>query len=197
MRRPSGFTLIEVVIAMAIGVFVVLAVIGTVQSLSRAARTLEASGAEDDAWLRFSAIFRRDVRGWVPGEERREGTTPASESVKPFFVFQTTADALFGSAQAGEQPAPRMAAVRYSVKRDGEEFTIVRREDGKPNHSTVPILRTKSDPKIEFFDGQRWNAGSQGQQVPVAVKLTVGSRSILVANACITAVGAEPGRDRR
>jgi prepilin-type N-terminal cleavage/methylation domain-containing protein len=181
MRRTNGFTLIEVVIAMAIGVFVVLAVIGTVQSLSRAARTLEESGAEDEAWLRFESIFRRDVRGWMPGEERRDANRPSeADASKPFLVCQTTSDALFGSVQAADQVAPRMATVRYLLKRDGEEFTIVRQEENKLNSFTVPILHAKTEPKIEFFDGQRWSAGHQGQQLPVAVKLVVGQREVII-----------------
>jgi len=66
MRRARGFTLIEVVIALAIGVCVVLAVIGTVGSLARAARSIEASGAEDEAWLRFAELFRRDDNRFGP-----------------------------------------------------------------------------------------------------------------------------------
>lgn len=189
MRRPTGFTLIEVVIALAIGVFVVLASLGTVQSLNRAARTLETSGAEDEAWLRFASIFRRDVRGWVPGEERREANRPSEpDAARPFFACQTTADALSGSAQSGDQPAPRMTSVRYSAKRVGDEFAILRQEEGKPANFTATLLLTKSEPRIEFFDGQRWSAGHQGQQLPVAVRLTVGQHTVVVPLSAIPSI---------
>lgn len=186
MRRPSGFTLIEVVIAMAIGVCIVLVVIGTVQSLSRAARTLSTTGVEDEAWLRFVGVFRRDVRGWIPGEERQERSHRAdSDSERPFFVCQTTADPLCAATRSGEQPVPRMVTVRYSVKREGEEFAIVRQEACKSESFSVPVLRTKAEPRIEFFDGQGWNASGVGAQRPVAVRLIVGPRAAILAKGSV------------
>jgi type II secretory pathway component PulJ len=183
MKRSSGFTLIEVVIAMAIGILIVVAVIGTVQSLSRAAKRMEESGAIDEEWLRFAQIFRRDVRGWVQGEERRAESRPAdTNTTRPFFVCQTTADALAGGAEAGNRSPARMASVRYAVKRTGEEFVIVRQEEGGEGIFEVPVLHAQAEPKVEFFDGQRWNAGHQGQRLPVAVKFTVGQRAVVIAS---------------
>jgi prepilin-type N-terminal cleavage/methylation domain-containing protein len=177
MRRPDGFTLIEVVIALAIGVCIVLAVTGTVRSLSRAARTITETGVEDEAWLRFVAIFRRDIRGWMPREDRQEtGRRASPDAERPFLVCRTTADPLCAGMQSGEQPVPRMVTVRYSVKREGEEYALVRQEECGLGSFSVPVLRTNSEPKIEFFDGQHWTSGGQARQHPVPVRIILGDR---------------------
>ena len=180
-RSPHGFTLIEVVIAIAIGVMIVVAVIGTVQSLNRAAQRVEETGADEDAWLRFAEIFRRDVRGWVQSQnEEPERPNQQQEQATPFFDCHTSADGLAACVHGGEVPGGRMAHVRYSAESKDEEFVISRHESSGETTFSVPLFCAEAQPVIEFFDGQQWLAAVQNEQRPVAVRLTVGKRTVVV-----------------
>jgi prepilin-type N-terminal cleavage/methylation domain-containing protein len=145
-NRSTGFTLIEMIVATAIGVMLVSGVYSATQSMTRAART-QAEVAKRDAPLRRAEeIIRNDLRGWIENGVTNTGATGEETAL---LSFSTTTDALLpenGSA------ARSSVNVRYVVRPVLGEFELLR-VDGSV---ALPLMRTKIRPTVEFYDSEIW-----------------------------------------
>jgi prepilin-type N-terminal cleavage/methylation domain-containing protein len=176
--HPAGFTLIEVLVAFALAVSMLVAVYATTQAAAKTAERQKAGSREDAQWLRFEQVVRRDLRGSLATGDAQAGgaTASASDGEQAFLSFTTTAD----SALAGEDgnvTVRRAIQVRYVTRPGASGVDVVRVED-RPGLAALetPLLRVPAEPVIESFDGVRWSAGFRPSSRPAALRLTVGGR---------------------
>jgi prepilin-type N-terminal cleavage/methylation domain-containing protein len=174
-NHPAGFTLIEVLVALALAVAILVAVYATTQAAAKTAEHQKAGSREDAQWLRFDQIVRRDLRGMLAtGDAQATGAaTGTSDGEQAFLSFTTTAD----SALAGEDgnvTVRRAIQVRYVIHPGLAGVEVVRVED-RPGLAALetPLLRVPAEPVIESFDGVRWSAGFRPSSRPAALRLTV------------------------
>jgi hypothetical protein len=176
--------MIEMVIALAIGSGIVVAVYSTTQALSGVARRQEAASSEDARWQRFVEVLRRDVRGWVTTKETastRQAELPGEDKV--LLRFPTTADGLASEALAGEKESPSrsVSTLQYLVRYSSRGFEITRLESNAGGATLeLGLYRSAEAPKIEFLSGSQWVAAWTGRGRPDAVRLTVAKRSVFV-----------------
>ena len=181
---PKGFTMIEMVIALAIGSGIVVAVYSTTQALSGVARRQEAASSEDARWQRFVEVLRRDVRGWVSVKETagtRQAELPGGD--RALLRFPTTADSLASEVLAGEKDCPSRAVstLQYLVRQTSRGFEITRLESNAGGAAfELGLYRSTDAPKIEFLAGSQWVTVWTGKARPEAVRITAGARSVFV-----------------
>ena len=181
----AGFTLIEVLVAVAIAAIVLTAVYGVFSGVSSAKTRLE---ADSEAYHRARIVFDRlgrELRGAVPiGGSDGKGVFRAGRegSGRPFLELTTTA-----VAQQGTVAATGIALVRYSLAEDRErpqgQEVLLRSERSalQSDAATADAGLMRLVPGIElwqlrFFTGSEWrddwDAGQSG--LPRLVELSLG-----------------------
>jgi prepilin-type N-terminal cleavage/methylation domain-containing protein len=159
--RHEGFTLIEMIVAMAIGVMLVTGVYAATQSMTRAART-QADAAKTGAPLRRAEeIVRNDLRGWI---ENTPTNTGAMGDETVLLSFTTASDSLVMASLPGARSS---ISVRYLVRRVLGQFELIRIEGS----SLLPLLRTNVTPKIAYYDGAEWSRAWSKKERPAAIRL--------------------------
>src|SRR5476649_2572617 len=136
-RKRSGFTMIELVIAIAITAILAAGVYAATQSMTQVARRQAAACERQDRLDRFFEIVRRDIRGWIPAppssKPQQLGQEPAFGELT--LVLTTTADSLGASAN-------RAVEVQYVVHKVLKHYEIERSETGGTSQaSTLVLLR--------------------------------------------------------
>lgn len=177
-RSPRAFTLIEMVIALALAVVMVVAVQSATVSMAGVAGRQKALATDEARWLRFEDLLRRDLRGWKSGKAGAEGQTGKDENL--LFEVETTADALT-PWDGGKGEACRTSKVRYVVRASAGQFVLVRAEGTNEQEAGVPLAQSPDRPKVEFLqlDGN-WGTRMTGSSRPKAVRLTIDGRAMVV-----------------
>jgi prepilin-type N-terminal cleavage/methylation domain-containing protein len=147
--REGGFTLIEVMVAVAITATLVVGVSAATLGLTRSAEGRRADARRDERRARAIELLSRDWRGRtrliVPAERPPAGTST--------LALATTSDAIGSAARSG-------ADVRWSASDQG----LWRREGGR-------ALALLSEPVVlEAWTGQAWTRDIRG--VAKALRLT-------------------------
>lgn len=178
IRSQRAFTLIEMVIALALAVVMVVAVQSATVSLAGVAGRQKALAAEEARWLRFEDLLRRDLRGWKSGKAGAEGTSGQDDNL--LFEVETTTDALT-AWNGGKAEALRTSKVRYVVRTSAGQFLLARAEGEKEQEAGVPLFQSPDRPKVEFLqpDGN-WGNRMTGSLRPKAVRLTIDGRAMVV-----------------
>lgn len=190
-RRPSGFTVIEMVIAIALAVSMIVSVYSATQAMSDTARRQKELSAQNMRREKFIEILRRDLRGWIVQSQPPAATptTPSakaggSDSDQALLKFNTTADALSGSLRGDAAPSARaIANLQYVQRKSASGFEIVRIEstpDGKT--AELRLAQFTEAPKVEFFDGTKWTDQWTAKQRPPLLRLTIAGRVQVIAN---------------
>lgn len=146
MRKDRGFTLIEVVIAVAIASSLVAAVYTALASTSRTAERQMRHARRDARRIRAIEILRADFRGRV--ELETEGET---------IILKTTADG-FSPYQAA-----RSGLVTYSVQEEG----LVRTEG--EGDMAMEVLLTKEPVEFQFWEEGMWRKTLKEEALAVRV----------------------------
>lgn len=99
-RRQAGLTLVELMISMAIGMIIVIAVVTAYISASRAARVAEATGRMNEDAQAALTILTQQLRmaGANPAQPDRNTTTLHNELANPFSI--RGCDKTFGATQS-------------------------------------------------------------------------------------------------
>lgn len=178
-KGPRAFTLIEMVIALALAVVMVVAVQSATVSLAGVAGRQKALAAGEARWLRFEELLRRDLRGWKSGKAGAENSSGKDDGL--LFEVETTADALT-DWNGVEGEARRTSKVRYVVRMAAGQFVLARSEGEKNPEAEVPLVQSPDRPKVEFLqpDG-RWGTRVAGSTRPRAVKLILNGRATVIS----------------
>ncbi|MCK6472724.1 MAG: prepilin-type N-terminal cleavage/methylation domain-containing protein [Planctomycetes bacterium] len=177
-RFQRAFTLIEMVIALALAVVMVVAVQSATVSLAGVAGRQKALAADEARWLRFEDLLRRDLRGWKSGKAGSDSQPGKDDSL--LFEVETTADALtaWGS---GKTEAQRTSKVRYVVRTAAGQFVLARAEGEKEQDAGMALVQSPERPKVEFLqaDGS-WATRVAGSTRPRALRLTINARTMVI-----------------
>ncbi|HYG76278.1 MAG TPA: hypothetical protein VEK08_14835 [Planctomycetota bacterium] len=182
-RRPSGFTFVEMIIAIGLAVTIVASVYSATQSMSETARRQREITANNLRREKFVEILRRDVRGWVvPTELSPSIQQPErADGEEELLRFSTSADGVAGSLQSGAETGNRgLTGVRYVVRKMGEKSAALVRIENSEGNRTVELilLDGKAPVRIDFFDGAQWMNQWSGKGRPVLVRATIAGQSV-------------------
>ncbi len=188
VSRPPGFTLIELILAVAITVLLATCVYSATQAMSGTARRQAALTSKQTRRDRFEEIIRRDLRGWLPskssaGASGATNTQPVSASAgkQSILKFVTTADGL-SSFQTAAFPTPKRATTIEYVLREMDSIFEIDRIDVTPPMPTVQMVlyRSVEEPKVESFDGTKWLPQWTRNDRPSAIRWTLGADVIVI-----------------
>lgn len=185
MSRARGFTLLEVLLALAIVAVVLVAahlvVVSTLGASDRLQRVGEpVASAHSLGWL-----LREDLRGVVSGELLAGALQGAgAEERSPggdLFSLVTTSD----PRQEGEVPGPRLVSYRVrpnpedprllDLYRSGTPWSRGSAQAGPEERAYEPVFRGLRSIEIEYFTGSEWRGDwPPGPALPAAVRIRLG-----------------------
>jgi len=198
--RSNGFTLVEILIALALIATILLMVYGSYFATSRSARVCQARISMGHQGRTTLDQMARHIRCAYAGTARDEdfgksatrqkrivhedgmyyftGNRNASKGEILHFVMTN------GYAEAGEKPAEGLFEVTYKLdKREDTLFLNQRRFVGKtkkaPKKDWRPIAENIEYLDLEFFDGQEWLRRwdfEDKKKLPSAVRIEMGCR---------------------
>lgn len=181
-RRCAGFTLLEILVAIAIAAIVLTAIYGVFASVSRAKERLDQDG---EAFQRARVIFDRlgrEFRGVCPvGGPDRRGVlrTGVDADGNPILELTTSATAQLGVRQTG------IALIRYTLATDpenpagkilyrSEQSALVNDEDLR---QSGPMRLAAGIEQLEwrFLVGEQWLNRLDAEQagLPLLAELTL------------------------
>jgi len=178
-RRNSGFTLVELLVALAILAVIVTAIYATLFNVLTTRENIQSNIDRLRSFRRFSATFTQEVRSsfFIPGDSLSiwSGTGGASSTKKKLADLSMT----FFTYPSGQTRSAGLMAVRYSAAKTDKGITLYR-ELWNP-------YRGKSGEKSEvmegirgfralFFDGRQWVESWDGvseKAPPAAVSVMV------------------------
>lgn len=185
MRRANGFTLIEVVIAIAITTLLVAAVYAATQSMTGLAQRQKAAAAEDSRREAFQRILRRDLRGWLAPKTQSSaaaGNQPSAGG-QALLRFSTSADGLSSGVVDGAlaQQSRAVANVEYAMQSGPFGFDVIRSESNSAGNPplVLALMRFAVSPRIEYFDGAKWNSQWNSPERPKAIRIIAGEQEIV------------------
>lgn len=175
-ERRVGFTMIEIVIAMAVAIILLAAVHSTVQAMTRSAQRIQDEHAEQARLQRFIEILRRDLQGWYEKSENAPPAASAVDAEKPFLRFTTTADSLSPS----ENEAARAGEIQYALRRSESRIEVVRKETNSGATTDVVVWDTQQIVTIDFQKNNVWVPDWSEKDRPKCVRLILGARTLLI-----------------
>jgi prepilin-type N-terminal cleavage/methylation domain-containing protein len=158
MNSRAGFTLVEMVIAVAIATMLVSGVYAALVSTSGTADRQGADAKGEELRMRAVELMRRDLRGRmkiVVDATLLETVAEGSSA----FTCQTTADSL-GTGQALSRGG---VEVRYTASPKG----ITRQESPKSGRKELVLLEEPT--RFEYWIGNLWKATGKGEVSAVRV----------------------------
>ena len=186
-QRPffqRAFTMIEMVIAIAISTVMISAVYAATRSMSEAARRQQDIEHEAVKWNRFLEIFRRDLRGWLT-KKTIQANPPANAPTGDQLLldFDSSTDSYGGEIQQGQAATQnRSTKLLYFARRHLGEFQLVRVEDQGPGISSLELVlyNSKTALVVEFYDGVAWTKQWMNKDRPMSVRLKTNEQSVLI-----------------
>lgn len=178
--RQSGFTLLEVLIASAIGTVVIFALYLSFSSVLAGRSSIEAEAERSREMSRFvdaftnevsSAYLSRDNKATFFRGEIKNGKLPSGELEFTAFVHPSSGKDTYGD----------LAAVRYSVSENEHGQTSLFKEVWNPygigkEHLRVEVIEGIKGFDLSFYNGSSWSAAWDGKlenKTPEAVRATV------------------------
>ncbi len=162
--KKTGFTLVEVMVAVTIGGFIMLVAVGTLKSITSSAEMVD-SNISAAAEVRFvSNMLSRDLVNFYRNEDIRNtkliGTAEDSEQGSiSYLVFYTVSRAKARS----DQPEGDIYEVEYYLMKDEDKSLLMRRLWPNPNEEDEPggILSVIAEDidvfQVRYFDGEEWS----------------------------------------
>jgi len=162
--KKTGFTLVEVMVAVTIGGFIMLVAVGALKAITTSAEMVE-SNISTAAELRFvSNMLERDLVNFYRDESIENtkliGTVGESgEEGMSYLVFYTVSRA---KARI-DQPEGDIYEVEYYLMKEEEKSLLMRRLWPNPNDEDEPggILAAIAEDidffEVRYFDGEEWS----------------------------------------
>ena len=162
--KKTGFTLVEVMVAVTIGGFIMLVAVGALKAITTSAEKVD-SNINIAAEVRFvSTMLERDLVNFYRDESidntKLIGTAGESgEDGMSYLVFYTVSRA---KARI-DQPEGDIYEVEYYLMKDEEKSLLMRRLWPNPNEEFEPggILAAIAEDidyfEVRYFDGEEWS----------------------------------------
>jgi len=163
--KKTGFTLVEVMVAVTIGGFIMLVAVGALRAITASAEMVD-SNISTAAELRFASnMLERDLVNFYR-DENIENTKligiveeSGQESIS-YLVFYT-----IGRAKArADQPEGDIYEVEYYLMKDEEKSLLMRRmwpnpnkEETEPRGILAVIAENIAAFEVRYFDGEEWS----------------------------------------
>jgi general secretion pathway protein J len=181
--RRTGFTLVEVLVASTIGVFVALVAVAALRVITASAETVDYN-INAAAEVRFAAnMIARDLRHlYHDGDIKNTKLIGTVEDLEQggstsYLVFYTV-----GRTKARvDQPEGDVYEVEYYLTRDEETSALMRRlwpnphEDLEPGGVLTVIAENIEIFDVRYYDGEEWSDEwpEEIQSLPDFVEVTV------------------------
>jgi len=184
--RKTGFTLVEILVASTIGIFIAMVAVGALRVISASADTVERN-ITAAAEIRFAAkMLERDLEhlyrddnientkliGTV--QEMDDGTSAS------YLVFYTVSRV----KARREQPEGDVYEVEYYLTKDEEKSALARRLWPNPNEEVEPggvlsiIAENIEVFEVKYFDGEEWadEWPEDMQSLPAWIEINLGAK---------------------
>jgi general secretion pathway protein J len=191
VRRNTGFTLAEVLVASTISAFITLVAVGALKAVSDSAQVVDRT-SETSAELRFAArMLARDLANLYRDQDPRNmhlvgASQTADDSERPAFLrFYAVGRT---KARAG-QPEGDVYEVEYVLRPDTDldltdevdSSTLYRRlwpnpdREREPGGVLAPIAEGIDVFLLRFFDGEQWTSDwpEQMRSIPALIEVTL------------------------
>jgi general secretion pathway protein J len=162
--NKTGFTLVEVMVAVTIGGFIMLVAVGTLRAITSSAEMVD-TNINAAAEVRFAMnLIKRDLVNFYRDEDIKNTkligiTEESAEGNVSYLVFYT----LSRMKARADQPEGDIYEVEYSLMQDGEKSLLMRRLWPNPNDEYEPggILAVIAEDievfEARYFDGEEWS----------------------------------------
>lgn len=117
------------------------------------------------------------------GRYGNSGAATAPNNEKKVLLSSTTAaDAVTPASDAtGNTLQPRCAVVQYNARQTNNGYEIVRSEAVLQKTAEIPLLSTKTMPRVEFYDGRNWSESHRdAKSRPSALRVVSGGTVIVM-----------------
>ena len=162
--KKTGFTLVEVMVAVTIGGFIMLVAVGTLKAITSSAEMVD-TNISAAAEVRFAMnLISRDLVNFYRDENNENtkliGTTEESSDGNISYLVFYTVNRMKARADQAEGD---IYEVEYSLLQDGEKSLLMRRLWPNPNEEYEPggILAVIAEDiemfEVRYFDGEEWS----------------------------------------
>ena len=176
-RRESGFTLVEILVAISIGAILLTTIYGVFGSVSGARDRLEATGEEyHQARVLYDRLASEVRSGYFNSASQQTRLVGGSNSQGyPFLEFSTTLSTpLFGGRSGG------VSLVRYEQLEMEREIRLYRSEwpllNSQPEQDPQLLIVGLKTFVLRYYDGNDWQDEWDSQvagKLPRMIELTV------------------------
>jgi type II secretion system protein J len=167
LTKRNGFTLVEVLVASTIGVFIAMVAVGALRAIIASAEMVD-SNINAAAEVRFAAnMIARDLQNFYNDDDIENtkfiGTIEAVEddNYTSYLIFYT-----LGRTKARiDQPEGDLDEVEYYLMQEGENSSLMRRlwpnpskeyEELEPRGILTVIAEDIATFEVQYFDGEEW-----------------------------------------
>jgi general secretion pathway protein J len=162
--KKTGFTLVEVMVAVTIGGFIMLVAVGTLRTITSSAEMVD-TNISAAAEVRFAMnLIAKDLVNFYRDENNENtkliGTTEESADGNVSYMVFYTVNRMKARADEAEGD---IYEVEYSLMQDGERSLLMRRLWPNPNEEYEPggILAVIAEDievfEVRYFDGEEWS----------------------------------------
>ena len=186
ISKRTGFTLVEVLVASTIGVFIAMVSVGALRAIMASAEMVD-SNINAAAEVRFAAhMIARDLQNLYNDDDIENtkfiGTVEPLEqdNYTSYLIFYTT-----GRTKARiDQPEGDLYEVEYYLMQEGETSSLMRRLWPNPHEELEPggILTVIAEDiaafEVQYFDGEEWSEEwpEEMQALPDLVSISIVAR---------------------
>ena len=190
--KRTGFTLVEVLVASTIGVFIALVAVGALRAVVASSEMVD-SNINAAAEVRFAAqMIARDLQNLYDDENIENtkfiGTVEdlGQDSYTSYLIFYT-----LGRTKARiDQPEGDIYEVEYYLMQDEETSSLMRRlwpnpsEEFEPGGILTVIAEGIDTFNVQYFDGEEWSEEwpEEMQVLPDLVSISIVARQSDRAN---------------
>jgi type II secretion system protein J len=168
LSKKTGFTLVEVLVASTIGVFIAMVAVGALRAIIASAEMVD-SNINAAAEVRFATnTIERDLQNFYNNDDidntKFIGTLEAldNDNYTSYLVFYT-----LGRTKARiDQPEGDLYEVEYYLVQEGEKSMLMRRlwpnpsrdyEGLEPRGILTVIAENIAAFQVQYFDGEEWS----------------------------------------
>ena len=182
-RRACGFTVLELIVALAIAIVLIAAVSSVTRALTDTARRQRELSATVLRREKCAELLRRDLRGWmvrdsvvVPAGSLNSVPSHKPGEDPPVLQFDTLADGLSGGFSTNGNVSRAVPNVRYFIRKNANGYDFVRIESGTDNQSLELLMFQSTEvPRVEFYVGKEWVKTWDFSKRPTGVRVTLGA----------------------
>jgi len=189
--KRTGFTLVEVLVASTIGVFIAMVAVGALRAIIASSEMVD-SNINAAAEVRFAAnMIARDLQNFYNDDDidntKFIGTLESLEdnNYTSYLIFYT-----LGRTKARvDQPEGDLYEVEYYLVQEGENSMLMRRlwpnpskdyEELEPRGILTVIAENIAVFEVQYFDGEEWSEEwpEEMQALPDLVSISIVARQL-------------------